>query len=305
MLFRNLVLFQLPDGWRIEPAELETLLGQKPLKPVGGFDLQSRGWLPVGPQKRPLLSHGHHHLLAMGINQKLLPASVVNQEAESRAEAIAAGQGYPVGRRQMRELKLKVADELRPQALVRRQVLHGWLNLADGWLAIDSSSVPRAEEFTETLRDALGSLPAVRMGTRKAPSTCMTNWLTADSVPGRFTIDQDLELRSVDGTSTVRYARHALDGRDIKAHLSGGKVPAQLGLTWQDRISFILQHDLQIRRIRFLDIYEDENAAADTPEEQYLVDFALMTGELAKVTADLVKILGGVAPAGQHQAGQN
>jgi recombination associated protein RdgC len=296
MLFRNLVLYRLPEGWTVDPATLADQLARKPLKPVAGFDMQTRGWLAVGPEQRPLLSHGPHHLMTLGVNQKLLPASIVNQEAETRAEAIAAGQGYPVGRRQMRELKLKVADELRPQALTRRQLVHGWLNLADGWLAVDSASVPRAEEFTEALRDALGSLPAVRMGTRKAPSACMTNWLTADSVPGRFTIDQDLELRSVDGTATVRYVRHALDGRDIKAHLSGGKVPVQLGLTWNDRISFLLQHDLQIRRIRFLDIYEDENAAADTPEEQYLVAFALMTGELAKVTADLVKILGGEPP---------
>lgn len=297
MLFRNLVLFRLPAGFSLAATRLEEALAAKPLAEIGSFDMQSRGWVRSGPEQRLLYSHGQHHLLTLGINQKLLPASIVSDEARTRAEVLAAEQGYPVGRRQMRELKLKVADELRARALVRRRNVHGWLNLDAGWLAVDSASIPRAEEFTEILRDTLGSLAVTRMSTRKAPAASMAAWLNAGDTPGRLAIDQDLELRSADGGATIRYARHALDGRDIKAHLAAGKIPSRLGLTWNERIAFLLQQDLHLKRVQFLDVYKDDNAQGESPEEQFVIDFALMTGELSQLVRELVKLLGGEEPA--------
>jgi len=293
MLFRNLVLYRLPAKWACPADELEAALASHPLQAVGGFDMQTRGWVEAGPEKRLLYSYGPHHLLSLGINQKLLPASIVNDEARVRAEVLAAEQGFPVGRRQLRDLKLKVADELRARALTRRRIVHGWLNTADGWLAIDTASIPRAEEFTESLRDTLGSLAVTRSETREAPTAAMATWLGRDSAPGRFAIEQDLELRSVDGTATIRYARHTLDGRDIKNHLAGGKIPSRLGLTWNERISFLLHQDLHLKRIQFLDVYQDDNAQGESPEEQFAIDFALMTGELSQLVSELTKVLGG------------
>ena len=65
-------------------------------------------------------------------------------------------------------------------------------------------------------------------------------------------------------------------------------------MTWKNRISFMLTDQLQIKRAVFLDILkgESENQAEDA-EAQFDVDFALMTGELAAMLADLVKALGG------------
>lgn len=293
MLFRNLVLYRLPAGFSIAATRLEEALAARPLAEVGGFDMQARGWAVSGPEQRLLYSHGHHHLLTLGIKQKLLPASIINEEARSRAEVLAAEQGYPVGRRQMRELKQKITDELRARALVRRRNVHGWLNLEAGWLAVDSASIPRAEEFTEVLRETLGSLAVTPMGTQNAPAASMAAWLNTGDTPGRFAIDQDLELRSVDGAATIRYARHALDGRDIKAHLAAGKIPSRLGLTWHERIAFLLQQDLHLKRVQFLDVYKDDNAQGENPGEQFAIDFALMTGELTQLVSELVNILGG------------
>jgi recombination associated protein RdgC len=293
MLFRNLVLYRLPAGFSLSASRLEEALAARPLAEPGSFDLQTRGWIQAGPEQRLLYSHGQHHLLTLGIKQKLLPASIVNDEARTRAEALAAEQGYPVGRRQMRELKLRVADELRARALVRRRVVPGWLNLEAGWLAVDSASLPRAEEFTEVLRETLGSLAVTRISTLKAPAASMAAWLNAGDTPGRFAIDQDLELRSADGGATIRYARHALDGRDIKAHLAAGKVPSRLGLSWHERIAFLLNQDLHLKRVQFLDVYKDDNAQGESPEEQHAIDFALMTGELRQLVSELIQVLGG------------
>jgi recombination associated protein RdgC len=51
---------------------------------------------------------------------------------------------------------------------------------------------------------------------------------------------------------------------------------------------------LQIKRLSFLEILrQDSGAEAEDKDEQFEIEFALMTGELALLFADLVKALGG------------
>ena len=114
-------------------------------------------------------------------------------------------------------------------------------------------------------------------------------------MPDHFSVDQDLELRqSGDSRATVRYVNHPLEGREIRDHIAGGKTVTRLGMTWNNRISFVLTEQLQVKRVNFLDIRKEETQSqADDAEEQFDIDFALMTGELAALLADLVKALGG------------
>jgi recombination associated protein RdgC len=130
----------------------------------------------------------------------------------------------------------------------------------------------------------------------------MAAWLTHGSAPGRLALDQDLTLMTADGTkSTVRYTRHALDLREIRSHLEAGKYPAQLGLCWNDRVAFMLNEKLGIKRVQFLDLEPDADGPEDTagaagavdPVEQFDADFALMTGELGQLLAEILDALGG------------
>jgi recombination associated protein RdgC len=127
----------------------------------------------------------------------------------------------------------------------------------------------------------------------------MAAWLTHGSAPGRLALDQDLTLMTADGTkSSVRYTRHALDLREIRAHLEGGKYPVQLGLCWNDRVAFMLTEKLALKRVQFLDLEPDAQAPtseASDPQEQFDADFALMTGELKGLLAEVLQSLGGEA----------
>ena len=92
----------------------------------------------------------------------------------------------------------------------------------------------------------------------------------------------------------MRYANHALEGKEILAHISAGKRAARLGMTWNDRISFVLNEHLQIKRLEFLDIIKEESSkVADNDDELFELDFTLMTGELAKLLTELTEALGG------------
>src|SRR5690606_10721436 len=195
MFFKNLCLYRLPTPWDISAAELESRLDARPLSPCGHFDMTTRGWVPVGPTARRLHTVENHQMIALGVEQKLLPASVIRQVAADRAAEVAAEQGVPVGRKQMRDIRLRVTEELRARALVKRRVTHAWLDRANGWLVVDAGGVARAEEVVETLRDTLGSFAATQVNTATSPRAAMARWAASGEVGHHIGVDDELELQ--------------------------------------------------------------------------------------------------------------
>jgi recombination associated protein RdgC len=294
MLFKNLVFHRLPAKWEMSAAELEGQLAGRTLQPCGPFDMSSKGWLPVTQGGRLLHTVNQQHLIALGTDDKLLPGSIIKQVAQERSEIQAQEQGFPVGRKQMRDLRMRVADELRARALTRRRVTRAWIDPLAGWFAVDASSVPRAELVIETLSDTLGSFAPVGIETARSPQAAMASWLLGGEVPGRFSIDDELELQSADKVKAIiKYTRHPLDGKEIRAHLTAGKYPTRLGLTWNDRVSFVLTDKLQVKRLDFLEMSKDDTEGDDVdPAEQFDIDFAVMAGELAALLKDLTALMG-------------
>jgi recombination associated protein RdgC len=295
MWFKNIFVYRLPAASGITAATLEEALARKPLLPCSGLDKQSLGWVSCRSDDRLIHVAGNQILFALGVEQKLLPAAVVNRFAKERAADAEAQQGYRVGRKQLKDIKQAVADELLPRAFSLRRTTYAWLDLAKGRLVIDAASAAKAEELLEQLGKTVDNFPLQLLHTELSPIAAMTDWLAAENAPAGFTIDRELELRSSDESrATVRYANHALEGKEILAHISAGKRAARLGMTWNDRISFVLNEHLQIKRLEFLDIIKDESSkVADNDDELFELDFTLMTGELSRLLTDLSEALGG------------
>jgi recombination associated protein RdgC len=208
MWFRNLRLYRLSRDWTMDAARLGELLAAHPLARCGSQDMISRGW--VYPRFDGEFVHAVNRcwLLALGVEQKLLPASVVRQATNERATEIEAAQGRKVGRKEMRDLRELVTQELMPRAFTQRRTTWAWIDPVHGWLVLDAGSDARAEEFVETLLRAVPGMPLKPLHTQVSPTTAMTEWLAAGEAPAGFTIDQDLELRAAAQTNaTIRYAR--------------------------------------------------------------------------------------------------
>jgi len=221
---------------------------------------------------------------------------VITQTAKERAAKLAEKQEHPVGRKQMREIRERVIEELMPKAFSRRRTLAAWIDPVNGWAAVDTAADKKADELLESFIAANIDIHIKRLECQQSPAAQMTLWLQSGEVPAPFTIDQDLELKaSGESRATVRYVNHPLEGGEIRQHIAGGKTATRLGLTWKNRISFVLTDQLQIKRLAFLDILKNdtENQVEDA-EEKFDIDFALMTGELAGMLADLTKALGGL-----------
>lgn len=297
-MFKNLQIFRLPAPWAFTAAQLEAALAPHRFAPASSNELLRQGWdAPRGNGQLVHVVNGQM-LLQLTTDKKLLPSSVINQVAKARAAELEEQQGFAVGKKAMKELKERVADELLPRAFPVRNSLWVWIDPANGWLVVDTSSPARADDVVKMLLKAVVRMPLESLRVQRSPVAAMTEWLVADEAPSNFTIDQDANLRAGgESRAQVGYKRHALEADDMRRHIAAGKQCTRLALTWSSRISFTLAEDLSLHALRPLEVMREHASAIASDDERFDNELALMTGELARLLPDLVEALGGEAAA--------
>lgn len=298
MWFKNLQLYRLSLPVNLTAESLNQALAKLVFSPSTSMDMQNQGW--ASPRDNDLLVHAVNGqmLIMLGTEKKLLPASVINQVCKAKAAELEEQQGFKPGRKQMKDLKEQVTDELLPRAFSIRRNTWAWIDPVNGWLVVDAASPARADELLKPLLKVVNDLPLHSLRVAQSPVAAMTSWLAADEAPAGFSIDQDTELRSAgEDKAAVRYVSHTIDPDDVRRHIAAGKQCTRLALTWADRISFVLTESLAIKRVTALDVIkENSDSKMHNEEERFDSDFVLMTGELNRMLGDLVAALGGEAP---------
>lgn len=302
MLFKNLRLYRLPRPWMTTRAELDEQLRQRPFVECGTLTSRSSGWVAPCPAadpgayvvSTPDLAHWH---IRLKVQEKNVPGKVVKAEAARRAAEIEKAQCYKPGRKQMKAIEEEVYVALLPRAFATDRHIDAWIDPANGWLGIDTASSGQAERILDALRGALDEFPVRMLRVNRSPASLMAGWLATEP-EAPFTIDQDCVLKATtDDKATIRYAHYSLDGKDVQDHLSTGKLPTRLAMTWDDRISFVLDEAGTLRRLHWLSIIMErvEQAAGtiDNAMERHQADLTIMGTELARLLADLVDNLGG------------
>ncbi|GFZ90722.1 recombination-associated protein RdgC [Dyella caseinilytica] len=298
MFFRNLTLFRFSPSVAEDLKRLEEALGEHRLRPCGPLEMGTRGFVPpVGRGDDAAMTHVVNActLMTVGGEEKLLPAAVVNDELQRKVQKIAEEEGRKVGGRERKRIKEDVLTELLPRAFVRSSRMSTYVDRKNGWLVLDTSSRKSAENALTQVREALGSFPAVPLAPEEGPRVLMTDWLAGGNLPGGLALGDECELRDP-ATATgaiARCRRQDLDAEEVKEHLRNGKQVFQLGLVFDDRISFVLGEDLVVRKLKFLDAVLDElgdsqqDAAAEMDAR-----FALLTLELERLLGKLEEWFG-------------
>ena len=296
MFFRNLTLFRFSSSVAKSLKDLDAALADHALRACGPLEVSTRGFVsPFGPDSE-VLSHavGHSTLVTLGSEEKLLPAAVVNAELGKRLRKEAERRGRPVGGRQRRAIKAEVLDVLLPQAFVRPSRLNAYVDSKNGWLVLDTASRKAAETALTALREALGSFPAQPLAAAETPRALMTQWLSGGKLPPGLSLGDECELRDPAGGAIIRCRKQELESAEVRAHLKQGKQVFQLGLQFDDRLSFVLGEDLVIRKLRFLDVVQDslDDDGRDSAEAELDARFALMTLELERLFEGLEQWFG-------------
>jgi recombination associated protein RdgC len=136
------------------------------------------------------------------------------------------------------------------------------------------------------IREVLGTFPASPLVADESPRVLMTDWLAKGKLPPGLALGDECELRdSADGGAAVKCRRQDLESDEIREHLKSGKQVFQLGLVFEERLEFSLDEDLVVRKLRFLDVVQEELGEAETDSAVAELDarFALMTLELSRL----------------------
>lgn len=294
-MFKNLTIYRVGPSWQPTQQEVEEALAKGQFLPCGPSEPLSLGWVPPrGIEHAPLVEviDGHLHL-KLTIESRVLPGSVVKERVDEIAAQIEEQTGRKPGKKALKDLKEQATHELLPLCFKKRSSIRVWIAPEQRLLMIDASSPARCEEVVSLLIKALDGLTLHLVQSAETPAACMAAWLMDGVPPEGFTIDRECELKSEDEMkSVVRYARHALDIEEVRQHLSSGKRPTKLAMSYKDRVSFLLTDTLAIKKIAFLDLVFEGH---DKPEkdEQFDADAVIATGELAELIPALIEGLGG------------
>ena len=294
MWFKNLQIYRLSTPFTATPDQLAEKLAAQAFQPGTSIEMQRMGW--VSPRNDESLVHAvaGQMMIALRVEKKLLPASVINQFAKARAQEIEEQQGYKPGRREMREIKDAVTNELLPRAFAIARDTRVWIDPVRNLIVVDAAASAKSDEVMQLLNESLENLGARPLQTALSPVSAMTSWLASDEAPPGFTVDQDTELRSsTQSKATVRYTRHALEAEDLRRHIEAGKQCTRLAMTWAERVSFTLTETLTLKRIAPLDVLTEKEDGSGDEAERFDTDFALMTGELGRLIDQLIETLGG------------
>lgn len=302
MLFKNLQMFRLTESINLATDEFETKLRKHKLKPCPATALFNSGWVsPFGNTSKVLAHSCNGYLLfSAARNEKILPAGVINAELEEKAKHMEDEYERKIFAKEKKSIRDQVIFDLLPKAFVQQKITHAYIDSALKLLIINTNSHNRAENLTILLRESLGTLPIARVETKQNASLILTDWLAKNELPRDFALADQCEMMDVlRGQSIIRCSKQDLTSREIANHLKAGKQITKLGLIWQDKISFVINSDLNISRIRYLDIWPETDATAEDKSQIVDADFAIMTSEFNQLLKQLFAALGGLVSAGK------
>ena len=293
-VFKNLLVYAIAPAWEPSLASMESALQGAHFVECGASMEKSFGWVePRGEAHGPLVEAvGGQLILKYMADIKVLPSSVVARKAKDRVAQIEASTGRKPGKKEARDIKDDIRHELLPQAFTKQVSVNVWIDPKAKRLVIDASSPKKADEVVSLLVQCLAGFAVTLLNTSTSPAVAMGQWLTTQEAPQAFSVDRECELKAADETkSVVRYARHALDTDEVRAHVESGKQPTRVALTWNSRISFVLTDALQVKRVTFLDVVFDGASAGK--DDGFDADVAIATAELGQLIPDLLLALDG------------
>ncbi len=295
MWFKNLAVYRFTEPFTLTVEELEAKLEQKRFRPCGQHEESSFGWTSPCVITSDSLTHSLNNfiMLCAKKEEKVIPAAVINEMLQDKISAIEDQEARKLSKKERSRLKDELVFELLPRAFGFSRKTHAYIDPDGGWIIVDAASAKKAEDLLSQLRKCLGTLPVIPFTTVKQPPTVMTEWLKNSSAPSDFLIEDECELRSrKDEGSVIRCKRHDLTLPEIKNHLDHDKQVIKLALNWSDHLAFILDENLAIKRLKFLDLVQDrvDDTDAETELEHFDAEFSIMTQEFSKLLPRLAEV---------------
>lgn len=297
MWFKNLIVYRFTKPFTLAAEQLAEQLAALPFRPCGSQEVSRVGFVPpTGEDGDYVHQASGYIMICIKKQQRVLPAAAITEAVEEKIKALEAKEGRKVGRKERQQIKEELTITMLPKAFTRSSRLYAYIAPQEGRLIVNSGSTNQAEELLVTLREALGSLPVIPASCNSTPQQIMTHWVKDQPAMTGFTLGYECELRDPgeDG-GVIRCKNQNLAAANIINHLEEGMLVSKLAMVSETGIECIVDENLTIKRLKFGDMIQEKADAEDpeNAEQQFDVDFTIMTLEITLFLNQLFAVFGG------------
>lgn len=295
-MIKNAYLYEISNA-PISKGQLIKQLDASPFIECSPSQAHSIGWLsPRGIPHGELVESvdgGRHWLMTIGIQKKSVPSGVIKKKVEKISADLERTQGRKPGKKEKRAIAEEVLHEMLPHAFPKDARILVWFDRETHLLTLGAGSVTQADECVSFLIKHIEGLSVQPLQTQISPVETMSQWLLDGEANGNLFLGKSCEMAACDEEkASVKYSRHSLNIDQIREHLQMGKLPTKIDLNLDDRVTFTLTSDFQIKKIKFGETPMKAEKGKKN-EDEFDADAALMTGELVVLHTELIEAMGG------------
>lgn len=293
--FKNAIIYQLNKDNLLEKELIDKAINASPFLPCGNTDSTKSGWIsPYGENNdNPLMIDINGQLLLrLKKETKILPSTVIKQALNDKIAKQENMLGRKLKKIEQQSLKDEVFIDLLPRAFSKYHFTWLWIDTREKRVIVDTSSFKLAEDILALLRKEMGSLAITPLSSQQPLDKIMTNWVRNGEQHSPLQLGNEIELKDLlEENQVVRCKNIEIDSPEVFIHIDAGKQVSKLHLADERGLSFILNKDYTLKRIKFDSDIIDKNDdfMPEEKDKKIEADFIIMTKGLSDSINSLIK----------------
>lgn len=295
--FKNAIIYQLNKDNLLEKELIDKAINAWPFLPCGNTDSTKSGWIsPYGENNdNPLMVDINGQLLLrLKKESKILPSTVIKQALNDKIEKQENMLGRKLKKIEQQSLKDEVLIDLLPRAFSKYHFFWLWIDTIEKRVIVDTSSFKQAEDILALLRKEMGSLAITPLSSQQPLDKIMTNWVRDGEQYPPLILGNEIELKDIlEENQIVRCKNLEIDSPEVFIHIDAGKQVSKLHLVDERGISFILNKDYTLKRVKFDNDIVDkhDDFMPEEKDKKIEADFILMAKALSDSINSLIKTI--------------
>ena len=261
--FKNVLIYKFDEPIEFDSLQLDEMLSQYPLRECGHDELETYGWLPAFSQGENLVEEMNNaYFIRLGMELKKLPRRAIQTAVEKRAREHNIDL---LNRARYKELEEVITGEFISKVYPEQSSMMAYIDTEKNWLVVDATSEKKASLVTAVLRKTLGSLPVVTYAPQFEIPMLMTDWVKNGLPSEKFGFLDEVEMKelSKEEGGVARYRGIPMDSKEIELNIDEGWNVTKLGLSYEDIVTFSLGEDFVLKRVRYLDQFQEKLELSD------------------------------------------
>lgn len=260
MFFKNARIYRLTNELQFTVEQFDTALNEYKFNACTDLMAISVGFDAPIEQSKNIAQHFEDvTLIAVRLQEKLLPAAVINEELAPRIAKAEAECCRPLSRKEKQVLKEELVQCLLPRAFSRSTLTRAIIDHENGLIIIDTPSASRAEDVLALLRKALGSLPVVPCIDANKLSQAMQFWIAFENLPRGYSLGHSAIFKAPDEEGAVaKFENHLLSADEVQSH-SGDKLVTEIELHKPDVMTLRISDSFTLKRIQWHEFTQATN----------------------------------------------